>query len=75
MPMVDTFTLSQLVRYTYRECSQEEKQLIDELASSDWDVREEIQMLKEAVQCLPKALFSPKPSTLKWILDYSKQSR
>jgi hypothetical protein len=54
-PMVDTFTLNQLVRYTYNECSPTESQLIEEFADSDCDIANEIKELREARKGLPKA--------------------
>ncbi|HRI00104.1 MAG TPA: hypothetical protein PK006_03535 [Saprospiraceae bacterium] len=71
--MVDTFTLNQLVRYTYRECSSAENEMIQEMAQEDLDIQDEIKELKTAMRNLPKALFSAKARTLQNILDYSKK--
>ena len=70
-PMVDTFTLNQLVRYTYNECSPTESQLIKESADSDCDISNEIKELREARKGLPKVLFYPHRDTIRSILDYS----
>ncbi|MBK9378179.1 MAG: hypothetical protein IPM86_08030 [Saprospiraceae bacterium] len=70
-PMVDTFTLNQLVRYTYNECSPTESQLIEEFADSDCDISNEINELREARKGLPKVLFYPHRDTIRSILDYS----
>ena len=69
-PMVDTFTLNQLIRYTYQECSPDERLLIEEIASEDWSLREEIVMLREAKRFIPQVLFSAKPSSLERIMNY-----
>ncbi len=71
--MVDTFTLNQVIRYIYRDCSRDEAQIIEELASSDRTVREEIEDLRKAKNQLPKVLFSAHPSTLAGVLEYSRK--
>lgn len=72
--MVDTFTLNQVIRYVYHDCSQVENQMLDELALTDWTVREEIKNLQMAKNHLPKALFSAHPTTLTQILEYSRKT-
>ena len=72
MPMVDTFTSLQLIRYTYLECSQTESQVLEECAASDPSLKEEVTLLMEAKRFLPKALFSAHPNSIQHILEYSR---
>ena len=72
--MVDTFTLNQLVRYTYSECSPIEKIMIEEVAAEDWGVKEEMARLSAAKRYIPQVLFSAKPTSLERILNYSQNS-
>ncbi|MEP7196660.1 MAG: hypothetical protein ABI851_09075 [Saprospiraceae bacterium] len=69
--MVDSFTLHSLVRYTYNESSADEKQQLEEICQYNPEIREEIQMLREAKQMLPKVTFYPLDLTVKNILNYS----
>jgi hypothetical protein len=70
--MVDTFTLHTLVRHTYFECDPEEKQILEEMAASDPELRAEMRLLRNARRALPKVSFYPKDSTLNKVLDYSR---
>lgn len=69
--MVDTFTCNQLVRFIYKECCPTETMLIEECCIDSWEMKEEITMLHEAKQSLPKVLFSAHPDSLANILHYS----
>ena len=69
--MVDSFTLHSLVRYTYNECSADEKQQLEEICTYDLEIREEINLLKEAKCLLPKVSFYPMEISLNNILKHS----
>ena len=72
MPMVDTFTSHQLVRYAYFECGPVERLVLKECLDTDVSLKEELAVLEEAKRFLPKALFSAHPATIQKILDYSR---
>ena len=74
-PMVDTFTLHSLVRYSYHECSLEETILLEELAEVDRGLKEEMNFLKKAKSFLPDVLFYPKSVTIDRIRDYSQRAK
>jgi len=74
-PMVDTFTLHSLVRYSYQECSLEERILLEEIAEVDKCLKEEMNFLKKAKSFLPDVLFYPKSGTIDRIKDYSQRAR
>ncbi len=73
MPMVDTFTLHSLVRFAYAECDPEERQILEEIASSNFEIRQEMQILRDAKRMLPKVSFYPKVETLETLVQYSKR--
>ncbi|MBK7465480.1 MAG: hypothetical protein WBB17_00975 [Saprospiraceae bacterium] len=72
--MVDTFTSNQFVRFIYKECSTTEAAFIEESCDDDWEMHEEITMLKEAKFSLPMALFAAHPTSLVNILNYSRKT-
>ncbi len=71
--MVDSFTLHSLVRYTYNESSSEEKEQLEELSLVDNELNDELKMLQEAKQFLPKVTFYPLESSMQRILQYSSR--
>jgi hypothetical protein len=71
--MVDSFTLYSLVRYTYNESSLEEKEQLEELSLVDNELNDELKMLQEAKQFLPKVTFYPLESSMQRILQYSSR--
>jgi len=71
MPMVDTFTSLQLIRYIYHDLSSTESQILEEHIKSDESAFEELSELMDANRFLPKALFSARPESIQNILDYS----
>lgn len=70
--MVDTFTLHTLVRHTYFECDPEENQILEEMAASDPELREEMRQLRNARRALPRVTFYPKDCTINKVLKYSR---
>ncbi len=75
MPMVDTFTSLQLIRYIYHDCSSTETQILEECLKSDQSALEELNELRDASWALPKVLFSAHPDSIEHILDYSRNFR
>lgn len=73
MPMVQTFTSLQLVRYAYQECSSVENQMLEECLESDGSLRDELESLRDAKRLMPKALFSAHPNSIQNILAYSRE--
>ncbi len=71
--MVDSFTLHSLVRYTYNESSADEKQQLEELFSSDEELRREVQWLKETKKLLPAVSFYALDRSVDKILEYSRR--
>ncbi|MBK9271125.1 MAG: hypothetical protein IPM48_05980 [Saprospiraceae bacterium] len=71
--MVDTFTLHSLVRFAYSECNAEENLILKEIAAGNQEIRQEMQILRDAKRMLPKVSFYAKAETLERILAYSQK--
>lgn len=74
MPMVDTFTTLQIVRYVYKECEATEKLVLDEFIQNDLEAKQELKRMTAARIMLPEVLFSAHPKSLDTILDYSRRA-
>jgi hypothetical protein len=72
--MKQTFTQLDLVRFLYKESLATETVDISEAIHEDSLLREEYEELFMSYRQMPKAKFSPKPATLKNILNYSAQT-
>lgn len=72
MPMVDTFTSLQFIRYVYRESDSTEKLILEECLLAEPEMQIELKQLLAAKNALPDVLFSAHPDSLKKIMAYSK---
>ena len=72
--MEQNYTQLDLIKFIYKETSAAETIAISEALSKDPLLWNEYQELFEGYKLLPKAKFSPKPTTANAILGYSKQT-
>ena len=72
--MKQYFTQLDLIRFIYKETSVAESIAISEALNSDPLLAEEYDELFGGYKLLPKAKFSPKPTTLDSILRFSEQT-
>ena len=72
--MKQYFTQLDLIRFIYKETSATETIAISEAIAKDPLLAEEYEELFEGYRHLPKAKFSPKPTTLQSILRHSEQT-
>lgn len=72
--MEKSLTQLDLVRFIYKETSASETIKIAESLSDNPLLMEEYEELFDGYQQLPKAKFSPRPSSLNKILRYSEQT-
>lgn len=71
--MTRNCTQNDLVRFLYREMSVEEHlDLLEEL-QSDWEMKEEYNLLTQAKGQLTKVAFAPSPDSITKILRYSRK--
>ena len=66
-------TSNQLISFIYRETSFLDRLLLEDQLSEDMALQIQLQELREGYQRMPKATFSPKPTTLQFILKYSRK--
>jgi len=72
MPMTKTFTQDDLIRYIYRETSDQENNEIENALICDDVILEMYKKLKSTIQQLDKIEKSPSGQIIDKILDYSK---
>jgi hypothetical protein len=70
--MVKNFTQNDLVSYLYKEVNPLEYLAITESIENDWDVFQEYKELRNARKNIPMVHFSPRPSTIENILNFSR---
>ena len=69
--MTKTFTENDLIRYTYGETSENEKNEIENAAICDSEMDEELRFLKSIYNDLNKLIISPSDLSISKILKYS----
>jgi hypothetical protein len=72
--MKQYFTQLDLIRFIYRETSANETIAIASALNEDPLLKEEYEEIYSGYLQLPKAKFSPKPSALQNILNYSERT-
>jgi hypothetical protein len=72
--MEKNLTQLDLIRFIYKETTAAETIKIAEALNGNPLLKEEYEELFDGYQQLPKAKFSPRPSTLENILRYSEQN-
>ena len=72
--MKQSFTSISLVKYLYNETTASETLAIQEALRESAEFRQEFQEMRQAYRQLPKVSFIASRSSLKSILDYSKQN-
>ena len=68
------YNTEDLIKYLYKETTVEEAQAMEKALQSDWNLRDEYSALRESMQQLDSILESPRPQSVKAILDYAKSS-
>lgn len=72
-PMKHAFTPHDLVRFIYREISPEEETGIRQYISEDKIAADEFQLLMDSVTQLDSVTFEPSETSVRIVLDYSRQ--
>ena len=70
--MIKTFTQTDLIRYLYREITEEEKNEIDRALLRDGNLRSMYNQVCAALKELDEAALQPSDSTVMNILSYSR---
>lgn len=70
--MIKTFTQTDLIRYLYRETTEEEKREIDRALVRDGKLKALYNELRAAIKDLDEATLQPSEATVFNILNYSR---
>lgn len=70
--MIKTFTQTDLIRYLYRETTEEEKSQIDRALKRDGNLKALFNEVRAALKDLDEAALHPSESTVFNILNYSR---
>lgn len=70
--MIKTFTQTDLIRYLYRETTEEEEKEIDKALTRDAELMASYHELRALIQELDKAELEPSSSAVLNILSYSR---
>ena len=69
-----SFTQEDLVQYLYNESSAEKSALIKAALETDWNLREEFEVISSATSGLEKISLSPRKIAVDNILNYAEKS-
>ncbi|MDO9375559.1 MAG: hypothetical protein V4725_00810 [Bacteroidota bacterium] len=69
-----SFTQEDLVQYLYNESSPEKSALIKAALETDWNLREEFEVISSASNGLEKISLSPRKIAVDNILNYAEKS-
>ena len=70
MPMTKTFTQNDLIRFIYRETTEEEASEINRVLSSDPELNRQYRELLMTTKGLEKAALQPSERAVEGIMDY-----
>ena len=70
--MIKTFTQTDLIRYLYRETTEEEKSQIDRALKRDGNLKALFNEVRAALKDLDETALQPSESTVFNILNYSR---
>lgn len=75
MPMIQTFTQNDLIRFLYHETSEEETREIERAISYDPELALQLEEFKVVARELNENQMEPSASVLQRILEHAKQAR
>jgi len=68
-----SITQEELLQYMYGETSHERTAIIKAALETDWNLREQYEMLASAQQSLEKVTLSPRKKAIDFILNYANK--
>ena len=69
MPKITT---EELIQYLYNETSKDQSAAIEKALQTDWELKDQLDVLKGSMQSLDKMVTSPRSQTIDAILNYAK---
>lgn len=67
------FTPEDLIRYLYKETSNEQTTAIEAALEKDWTLREKLQVLMKSMQRLDKLTVSPRTQVVLNVLNHARE--
>ena len=68
------FTTEMLILYLYHETSKEQSMAIEKALETDWELKDQLDVLKDSMKSLDKMVKSPRPQSVEAILNYARIS-
>jgi hypothetical protein len=68
------FTTEMLIQYLYHEASKEQSTAIEKALETDWELKDQLDVLKDSMKSLDKMVKSPRPQSVEAILNYARSS-
>ena len=66
------FTTEDLIQYLYHETSKGQSLAIEKALETDWELKDQLGILKDSMKSLDKMVKSPRPQSIEAILNYAK---
>jgi hypothetical protein len=67
-------TTEELIQYLYHETSKDQSMAIEKALQSDWELKDEFEILKDSMQSLDKMVKSPRSQSVDAILNYARST-
>ena len=74
MSIMINYTTDDLIKFLYKETTQERAKAIEKAMQSDWNLRDEYNALRDSMLQLDSIVDSPRPQSILAILNYAKSS-
>ena len=73
MAMINIIT-EDLIQYVYGETSHQQNEAIQKAVQSNWELNEDLEVLRDTKQQLDEIIESPRRESIMAILDYAKST-
>ena len=67
-------TKEDLILYLYKETSTDQSKAIEKALETDWELKDQLEILKDSMQSLDKMISSPRSQSVEAILNYAKST-
>lgn len=71
MPKIKT---DDLIQYLYHETSKDQNLAIEKALQTDWELKDELNILKDSMTRLDRMIKSPRDQSVQAILNYAKST-
>ena len=71
MPKITT---EELIQYLYHETSKDQSMAIEKALQTDWELKDELEVLKDSMKSLDKMVKSPRSQSVDAILNYARST-